>query len=247
MKKLMMIAGAAALAGAMTGCCIFGGASSSAPVEDDPVAKLKNEVSTWQKERTPVAVLKSKISVKAAGAIVEALDVAPFGLYKPLAEKCDFAFDDYRYHVILSGYNNNVEELVKQGKSRDAARKEAWARIDAAERPKVKTYIEKAEKNNWQEIWAWCAKMGEEVSDATTKFAQESPNALSQIVEIAQTEGGMAAFKIPAQAKDDLAVIGDQLKDAGLALKYYMQIMSEIETDSKETSASDLEALENGV
>jgi len=37
------------------------------------------------------------------------------------------------------------------------------------------------------------------------------------------------------------------MKDAGVALKYYMQIMREIEADSKETSASDLEALENGI
>lgn len=240
MKKLMVIAGAAALAGMMAGCATTGGA-------EDKVAAFKKEVSTWQKERTPVAVLKSKISVKAAGAIVEALDVAPFGLYKPLAEKCDFVFDDYRYHVIISGYNNDVAELVKQGKSKDEAKKEAWARIDAADRPEVKAYIAKAEKNNWQEIWAWCAKMGEEVAAATTKFTQESPNALKQIVEIAQKEGSMAAFKIPAQAKDDLAVIGDQLKDAGLALKYYEQIQHEIEADSKETSAADLEALENGV
>ena len=240
MKKLMVIAGAVALAGIMVGCATTGGA-------EDKVAAFKKEVSTWQKERTPVAVLKSKISVKAARAIVEALDVAPFGLYKPLAEKCDFAFDDYRYHVIISGYNNNVAELVKQGKSQDEAKKEAWARIDKADRPKVKAYIEKAQKNNWQERWTWCAKMGEEVANATQKFAQESPNALNQIVAIAQKEGGMAAIKIPAQGKDDLAVIGDQLKDAGIALKYYKQIMSEIEADSKETSAADLEALENGV
>ena len=240
MKKLMMIAGAAALAGMMAGCATTGG-------EEDAVTKFKNEVSTWQKERTPVAVLKSKISVKAAGAIVEALDVVPFGLYKPLAEKCDFAFDDYRYHVILSAYNNDVAELVKQGKSEDVAKKEAWARIDKADRPKVKAYIEKAQKNNWQEIRDWCAKMGEEVAAATTKFAKESPEALNQIVEIAKKEGGMAIMTIPSQGKDDLDVIGAQLKDAGIALKYYRQIMSEIEADSKETSAADIEALENGV
>ena len=240
MKKLMVIAGAVALAGMMAGCATTGG-------DEDKVSAFKKEVATWQKKRTPVQVLKSKISVKAAGAIVEALDVAPFGLYKPLAEKCDFAFDDYRYHVILSAYNNDVAELVKQGKTKDDAKKEAWARIDKADRPKVKAYIAKAAKTNWQEVWAWCAKMGEEVAAATQKFAQESPNALNQIVEIAQKEGGMAAIKIPAQGKDDLAVIGDQLKDAGKALAYYKQIMSEIEADSKETSAEELEALENAV
>ncbi len=240
MKKLMVIAGAVALAGMMAGCATTGG-------DEDKVSAFKKEVATWQKERTPVQVLKSKISVKAAGAIVEALDVAPFGLYKPLAEKCDFAFDDYRYHVILCAYNNDVAELVKQGKTKDDAKKEAWARIDKADRPKVKAYIAKAAKTNWQEVWAWCAKMGEEVAAATQKFAQESPNALNQIVEIAQKEGGMAAIKIPAQGKDDLAVIGDQLKDAGKALAYYKQIKSEIEADSKETSAEELEALENAV
>lgn len=242
MKKLMVVAGAIALAGMMAGCATTGGA-------EDKVAAFKKEVSTWQKERTPVAVLKSKISVKAAGAIVEALDVAPFGLYKPLAEKCDFAFADYRYHVIISGYNNNVAELVKQGKSQDEAKKEAWAKIDKADRPKVKAYIEKAQKNNWQEIWAWCAKMGEEVAAATDKFAKESPNALNQVSGLLEKEGitGFGAITVTKQAKDDLAVIGDQLKDAGIALKYYQQIMHEIEADSKETSAADLEALENAV
>ena len=51
MKKLMMIAGAVALAGMIAGCAT-GGAG------EDKVAK-------WQKERTPVEVLKSKIEIKA--------------------------------------------------------------------------------------------------------------------------------------------------------------------------------------
>ena len=236
MKKLMMIAGAAALAGAMTGCGMFGIGSDNFDKNADQeanAASLQKEVLKWQKERTPVAVLKSKISVKAAGAIVEALDVVPFGLYKPLAEKCDYAFDDYRYHDAYSGYVDNVKALEAQGKSRDDARKEAFAKIDADTQAKVKAYIAKAEKNNWQEIWAWCAKMGEEVAAATSKFAEESPKALNQILEIAKKEGGMAAFKIPSQGKDDLAVIGDQLKDSGKALVYYKQIMGEIEADSK--------------
>lgn len=244
----MMVAGAVALVGMIAGCAT-GGADNNkvAASQEDKAVAFKSEVAKWQKERAPVEVLKSKISVKAAGAIVEALDVAPFGLYKPLAEKCDNAFDDYRYHIIISAYNNNVAELVKQGKSKEEAKKEAWAKIEAADRPKVKAYIAKAEKTNWQEVWAWCAKIGEELASATSKFAEESPKALNQLVEIAKKEGGMAAFKIPSQGKDDLSVIGDQLKDASKALVYYKQIMSEIEADSKETPAADLEALENGV
>ena len=228
MKKLMMVAGAVALAGMIAGCA-SGGAGGS----EDKASAFKKEVATWQKERTPVQVLKSKISVKAAGAIVEALDVAPFGLYKPLAEKCDYAFDDYRYHDIYSGYVNDVKALEAQGKTKDVARKEAFGKLDADSQSKVKAYIAKAEKTNWQEVWAWCAKIGEELAAATSKFAEESPKALNQIVEIAQKEGGMAAIKIPSQGKDDLAVIGDQLKDAGKALAYYKQIMGEIEADSK--------------
>lgn len=228
MKKAMMIVGAVVLAGMITGC-----ATGKAGGSEDQTSAFKKEVATWQKDRTPVQVLKSKISVKAAGAIVEGLDVAPFGLYEPLAGKCDYAFDDYRYHDIYSGYVNDVKALEAQGKAKDAARKEAFGKLDADSQAKVKAYIAKAEKTNWQEVWAWCAKMGDELAAATTKFAQESPKALSQITEIAQNEGGMAAVTIPVQGKKDLGVIDTQLKDAGKALAYYKQIMREIEADSK--------------
>ena len=59
----MMVAGAVALAGMMTGC-----ATGKAG---------KDKVANWQKERTPVEVLKSKIEVKAAGAVVELMGGTP--------------------------------------------------------------------------------------------------------------------------------------------------------------------------
>ena len=70
MNKLMVAVGAVVLAGVVVGC-------ATGKVGEDKVA-------AWQKDRTPVEVLKSKIEVKAAGAVVEALDVAPFGIYKLL-------------------------------------------------------------------------------------------------------------------------------------------------------------------
>ena len=60
MKGLLVkVVGCALVAGALNGCATSGSA------EQDKVA-------AWQKERTPVEVLKSKIAVKAAGAVVEA-------------------------------------------------------------------------------------------------------------------------------------------------------------------------------
>ena len=55
MNKLMMVAGAVALAGMMTGC-------ATGKAGEDKVAN-------WQKERTPVEVLKSKIEVNLNSAV----------------------------------------------------------------------------------------------------------------------------------------------------------------------------------
>ena len=97
MKKLMMIAGAVALVGMMSGC-------ATGKAGEDKVA-------AWQKERTPVEVLKSKIEVKAAGAVVEALDVAPYGIYKAIADKVDKAATMERYRRIYLGYVTDVKAL----------------------------------------------------------------------------------------------------------------------------------------
>lgn len=217
MKKLMVIAGAVALAGVIAGCATSGAA------DEDKVAK-------WQKERTPVQVLKSKISVKAAGAVVEALDVAPFGLYKAVADKVDKAAVMERYRRIYLGYVADVQALEQQGKSRDEARKEV---LDAVKKQpdgaqtiaKLNEYLKTAKETNFEAVFAWIQKMTEEVAAATQKFANETPNAVNQLVEIAQKEGGMAIVTIPSQGKDDLAVIGQQLKDAGVGLAVYTEMM----------------------
>ena len=216
MKKIMMVAGAVALAGMIAGCATTGAA------EEDKVAK-------WQRERTPVEVLKSRISVKAAGAIVEALDVAPFGIYKAIADKVDKAAVMDRYRKIYLGYVGDIQALEQQGKSKDDARKEVYAALAAQENgadtiAKLNEYLKTAKETNFEAVSAWIAQITDELAAASQKFANETPNALNQLVEIAQKEGGLAVVKIPSQGKDDLAVVGQQLADAGIGLKLYVEM-----------------------
>lgn len=217
MKKLMMIAGAVALAGMVSGC-ISGKAG-------------EDKVAAWQKDRTPVEVLKSKIEIKAAGAIVEALDVAPYGIYKAIADRVDKAATMDRYRRIYMGYVADVKALEEQGKSRDAALKEVLdavkAREDGAETiVKLNEYLKVAKETNFDEITAWINQIQIELQKAGEKFAQEMPNALQQLVDIAKKEGGMAIMTIPSQGKDDLGVVGAQIKDSGVGLVLYSEMVN---------------------
>lgn len=217
MKKLMFVASALALAGLMSGC------ASGKAGED--------KVGTWQKERTPVAVLTSKIEIKAAGAIVEALDVAPYGIYKSIADKVDEAAVIDRSRRIYLGYVNDIKALEAQGKNRDEARKEVYAAVAAQENgaetiKQLNEYLKIAEASDFDAIQAWIAAITQELQAATEKFANEAPNALQQLVDIAQKEGGMAIVKIPSQGKDDLAVIGAQLADSAKGLALYVEMVN---------------------
>lgn len=217
MNKLMMVAGAALVAVAMTGC------ATGKAGED--------KVGNWQKERTPVEVLKSKISIKAAGAVVEALDITPFGLYKAIADKVDGAAAIDRSRRSYQMYIGSIKEAMEQGKSKEEALKQANAELNAAPdsaklKADIKTYLEQANKTDFEAIFAWIQKMTEELQKATQKFADETPKALQQLVDIGKKEGGMAIMTIPSQGKDDLAVIGNQLKDAGMGLAIYVEMVN---------------------
>jgi len=219
MNKMTMAIGVVAIAGAMSGCSIFSGAAD------------EDKVATWQKERTPVEVLKSQISVKAAGAIVEALDIVPFGLYKAVADKVDKAAVMERYRRIYLGYVADIQAMEKAGKSRAEAIKEEMSKLKSMENgaetiAKLNEYLKVCKETSFDAIADWIKKMGEEITAASQKFAQETPNALSQIVDIAKKEGGMAVITIPKQGKDDLAVIGGQLKDAGVGLSLYIEMVN---------------------
>lgn len=218
MNKLMMVAGMVALAAALTGCATGGAADA-------------DKVAAWQKERTPVEVLKSKIEVKAAGAVVEALDVAPYGIYKAIADKVDKAAVVERYRRIYLGYVADVKALEQQGKSRDAARKEVLDQVKAQPNgaetiAKLNEYLKISRETDFEAIMAWIQKITEELQAASQKFAEQTPQALQQLVDIAKKEGGMAVMKIPSQGKDDLAVIGAQLKDAGVGLALYVEMVN---------------------
>lgn len=218
MNKLMMVAGMVALAAALTGCATGGAADA-------------DKVAAWQKERTPVEVLKSKIEVKAAGAVVEALDVAPYGIYKAIADKVDKAAVVERYRRIYLGYVADVKALEQQGKSRDAARKEVLDQVKAQPNgaetiAKLNEYLKISKETDFEAIMAWIQKITEELQAASQKFAEQTPQALQQLVDIAKKEGGMAVMKIPSQGKDDLAVIGAQLKDAGVGLALYVETVN---------------------
>ena len=213
----MMVAGAALVAVAMTGC------ATGKAGED--------KVGNWQKERTPVEVLKSKISIKAAGAVVEALDITPFGLYKAIADKVDGAAAIDRSRRSYQMYIGSVKEAMEQGKSKEEALKQANAELNAAPdsaklKADIKAYLEQANKTDFEAIFAWIQKMTEELQKATQKFADETPKALQQLVDIGKKEGGMAIMTIPSQGKDDLAVIGNQLKDAGMGLAIYVEMVN---------------------
>lgn len=218
MNKLMMVAGMAALAAALTGCATGGAAA-------------KDKVAAWQKERTPVEVLKSQIAVKAAGAVVEALDVVPFGIYKSIADKVDKAAVMERYRRIYLGYVADVKVLEQQGKSREIARKEVLDQVkaqpDGAQTiAKLNEYLKAARETDFEAIMAWVQKITEELQAASQKFAEQTPQALQQLVDIAQKEGGMAVVRIPSQGKDDIAVIGAQLKDSGVGLALYVEMVN---------------------
>lgn len=218
MKKLMMIAGAVALAGMMSGC-------ATGKAGEDKVA-------AWQKERTPVEVLKSKIEIKAAGAIVEALDVAPYGIYKAIADKVDGMAAMDRSRRSYQMYVGSIKEYQEQqGMSKEDAVKKANADLNALEnaaqlKADIKTYLAQAEKTDFDACAQWIAKITEELQKASEKFAQETPNALQQLMDIAKKEGGMAVMKIPSQGKDDLAVIGEQLADSGKGLALYVEMVN---------------------
>ena len=217
MKKLMMISAAIAIAAMATGC------ATGKAGED--------KVGNWQKERTPVEVLKSHISIKAAGAVVEALDVAPFGIYKAIADKVDGVAAIDRSRRSYQMYIGSIKEAIEQGKSKDEAIKQANAELNAAPdsaklKADIKAYLEQANKTDFDAIFAWVKTITEELQKATQKFAEETPKALQQLVEIGKKEGGMAIMTIPSQGKDDLAVIGNQLKDAGLGLAIYVEMVN---------------------
>ena len=218
MNKLMIVAGAIALASIVSGCATTGGAG-------------EDKVAAWQKSRTPVAVLESKIEVKAAGAIVEALDVAPFGIYKAIADKVDGMATIDRSRRAYQMYIGTIKELEEQGKTKEEAVNEANAQLNSVEnsaqlKADIKAYLAEAEKTDFQACLDWVSKIGEELQLATQKFAEETPNALSQIIDIAKNEGGMAAIKIPSQAKDDLAVVSDQLADSVKGLAIYVEMVN---------------------
>lgn len=219
MKGLLVkVVGCALVAGALNGCATSGSA------EQDKVA-------AWQKERTPVEVLKSKIAIKAAGAVVEALDVVPFGIYKSIADKVDKAAVMERYRRIYLGYVADVKALEQQGKSRDAARKEVLDQVKAQPNgaetiAKLNEYLKTAKETNFEAIMAWIQKITEELQAASQKFAEQTPQALQQLMDIAKKEGGMAVMKIPSQGKDDLVVIGAQLKDSGVGLALYVEMVN---------------------
>ena len=136
-----------------------------------------------------------------------------------------------RYRKIYLGYVGDIQALEAQGKSRDDARKEVYAALAAQENgadtiAKLNEYLKLTKETNFDAIMAWIQKMTEELQAAGEKFANETPKALQQLMDIAQKEGGMAVVKIPSQGKDDIAVIGEQLADAGKGLALYVEMVN---------------------
>ena len=217
MNKLIAFIGAIAVAGMIAGC-VTGGAG------EDKVAK-------WQRERTPVEVLKSKIEVGAAAAAVEALDVAPFGIYKAVADKVDKAAVLERYRRIYMGYVGDVKGLEEQGKSREEARKAVREQIlkqpDGTQTvAKLNAYLKFAKESNFEAIEAWIKTMGEELKKAGEKLKEQSPIAMEKLAAIAQNGDRIAAMRLAVKGRNDIAVIGAQLADAGKGLALYVEMVN---------------------
>lgn len=228
MNKLIAFIGVIAVAGMISGC-VTGGAG------EDKVAK-------WQRERTPVEVLKSSIADtskdskdpavdKAAAAVVETLAIVPFGLYKAVADKVDKAAVQERYRRIYLGYVGDVKGLEEQGKSREEARKTVLKQI--LEQPdgtqtvaKLNAYLKVAKESNFDAIEAWIKTMEEKLGEAGKKLSEQSPIAMQKIAEIAQNGNGIAAMRLAAKGRDDIAVIGAQLTDAGKGLALYVEMVN---------------------
>lgn len=225
MNKLMMVVGAVALAGMMVGCATG--------------SKTVDKIAVWQNERTPVAVLQSKIAIKAAGAVVEALDTAPYGIYKAIADKVDSMAAMNRDRQAWLMYKGTVDDLVENGKkTKEEAIKIANEELNKAEnsaalKAQIKGYLAEANKTDFDAITAWVQDITQQLQAAGQKFAEETPKALQQLMDIAQKEGGMAIIKIPSQGKDDLAVIGEQLADAGKGLALYVEMVNAMKEDAK--------------
>lgn len=228
MNKLIAFIGAIAVAGMIAGC-VTGGAG------EDKVAK-------WQCERTPVEVLKSSIADtsknskdpaddKAVAAVFETLDIVPFGLYKAVADKVDKAAVLERYRRIYLGYVGDVKGLEEQGKSREEARKAVMEQIlkqpDGTQTvAKLNAYLKFAKESNFEAIEAWIKTMGEELKKAGEKLKEQSPIAMEKLAAIAQNGDRIAAMRLAAKGRDDIAVIGAQLADAGKGLALYVEIVN---------------------
>ena len=159
----------------------------------------------------------------------------------PPEEKAELDKKMERYRKIYLGYVGDIKALEEQGKSKEEARKIVYdaiaAQEDGAETiAKLKEYLRVANETDFEAVTAWVQKIGEELQAALQKFSDEMPQALQQLIDIAKQEGGMALMKIPSQGKDDLAVIGGQLADAGKGIALYLE-MSNADKDAASLQA----------
>ena len=238
MKKLMMIAGAAALAGAMTGCCLFGGGSSSAPVEDDPVAKWQNDrfaskaIDALQKQNklpgaSDVAV-NSSIGVVAAAAIINTFDLPFAANYADIVKKTD---EMYFKNLKGSAIYQNVYDAAFDNKTS----------IDAeAARLSVD------DKKVYDEYVAYLKGLKQEDQDATLKMIvdllAQFAAGTAQIAGVAEQVkacpefAALTGFALVKETKNlgsDISAIKDQMASAKKGLELWKMLV-ELEKKRKD-------------
>ena len=122
MKKLMMIAGAAALAGAMTGCCIFG--KSGPTLSED--AKKNNDTAIWY-DNTIILVKANDPDLKADSFIgVPSLDAVVDSVKDILAQAPVWTVSKAEKMQFDAAYDESMKELNAGASSELAVKKAAF-------------------------------------------------------------------------------------------------------------------------
>ena len=225
MNKLMMVAGAAMVAGVMAGCTTTGGAS-------------KDVVGEWQKERCSCELVQPTVTHPAAKAGVVALAPVASGLYKTTCDYVDKVAATDRGRRIYIGYVNDVKAKVEAGKSKADAEAEVRAAITPEQKKLVDEYLAAVKTSNFDVLLAAGQKLLADIADATLKVTNEGVKLADSLAKDKKlSENVFALAAETSKLTGDLDKIKDQLVDAGVGAKLYVQLVTDDQKAAKEYMA----------
>lgn len=218
MKKLMMVAGAVALAGVMTGCVSTSG-------RNDPVGEWQKDryaaetISALQKQnKLPSAsdvAVKSSIGVVAAAAIINTFD-APFaGVYAKVVKNVDEAYAQGEGSIIFK----DVTDAAFDNKTTFEA--EA-AKLEAADKKLLDEYLAYAKGLKTEDMDStlkMIAQLAAQVAAGTAQVA-----GLANQVKACPEFAALTGFAVVKEGKNlatDLNNLKDQLGSATTGLQLW--------------------------